>query len=71
MEQCQLISGTEDKGESLGNFDRKHLGLHLQHLSELRLLDRELDIETVVAWELQDLAQVCKVVVMTGLVTTC
>ena len=58
MEQYQLISGTRDKGESLGNFDRKRLSLHLQHLSELQLLDRELDIETVVAWELQDLAQV-------------
>ncbi len=57
IEEYQLVTGDQEKGEYLGKFDKQRLLLHLQHLSDLKLLDRELDIESVVAWELQEVAR--------------
>ncbi len=51
----QLIYGNPAEGETLGSFDRARLELHLEHLDAIDLLDRPLELDSVVAFELQDL----------------
>ena len=55
IDEYQLIDGYPEAGDGLGRFDRARLETHLEHLEAIDLLDRPLDLDTVVAFELQAL----------------
>ncbi len=54
----QLIDGAREQGEGLGHFDRARLQTHLEHLEAIDLLDSKLDLDAVVAFDLQSLLPV-------------
>jgi len=53
IHEYELITGRADAGEYLGRFDRDRVALHLQQLQDIDLLDAPLDLERIVAWDLQ------------------
>lgn len=55
IKENRLIYGNPAEGETLGRFDRARLELHLEHLEAIDLLDRPIDLDSVVAFGLQDL----------------
>ena len=57
IDEYELIYGDEQAGETLGHFDRARLEAHLGHLDAIDLLDRPLDLDSVVAFELQALVR--------------
>jgi hypothetical protein len=56
IHEYELITGSTEEGEYLGKFDRDRLAIHLQQLQDIKLLDAPLDIEQIVAWDLQAVA---------------
>ncbi|MEM9624570.1 MAG: ABC transporter substrate-binding protein [Pseudomonadota bacterium] len=54
MQDNELVYGSAADGEALGHFDRERLLLHLQHLRQIDLLDSEVPLDDMVAFELQE-----------------
>ena len=53
ISRYELIDGFAEQGEALGRFDRERLQEQLVQLESIELIDRQLNLDEVVAFDLQ------------------